>query len=73
MTIKEIHLITFSPTHTSRQIGDAIARGVENVPVKIWDITLPDASIRTMTVAGWRKEKTAIGKRPCVFILGGRA
>lgn len=37
------------------------------------DITLPDASIRTMTVAGWRKEKTVIGKRPCVFILGGRA
>lgn len=44
MTIKEIHLITFSPTHTSRQIGEAIARGVESVPVKIWDITLPDAT-----------------------------
>ena len=34
------------------------------------DITLPDASIRTMTVAEWRKEGTVIGKRPCVFIIG---
>lgn len=33
------------------------------------DLTLPDASVRTKTVAGWRKEKTVIGKRPCVFIL----
>ena len=34
------------------------------------DITLPDASIRTMTIAEWRKEGTVIGKRPCVFIIG---
>ena len=34
------------------------------------DITLPDASIRTMTVAEWRKEGTVIGKRPCVVIIG---
>lgn len=40
------------------------------------DITLPDAFIRTMTVAGWHKETAVwqkegkgIGKRPCVFLL----
>lgn len=40
------------------------------------DITLPDAFIRTMTVAGWQKETARwekegkeIGKRPCVFLM----
>lgn len=33
------------------------------------DITLQDAFIRTDSVAGWRKNKPLIGKRPCVFII----
>lgn len=33
------------------------------------DITLPDAYIRTRTVAEWRRESVVIGKRPCVFII----
>lgn len=33
------------------------------------DITLPDETIRTMTVKEWRKEKFSIGKRPCVFLV----
>lgn len=33
------------------------------------DITLPTQTIRTDTVAGWKKKKTEIGKRPCVFII----
>ena len=33
------------------------------------DITLEDAFIRTDSVAGWRKNKPVIGKRPCVFII----
>ena len=33
------------------------------------DITLPDAFIRTDSIAGWRKNKPLIGKRPCVFII----
>lgn len=33
------------------------------------DITMPDAFIRTDSVAGWRKNKPVIGKRPCVFII----
>lgn len=33
------------------------------------DITLPDAYIRTRTVAEWRREAVVIGKRPCVFII----
>ena len=33
------------------------------------DLTLPDAFIRTRTVAQWKKEIPVIGKRPCVFLL----
>ncbi|MDD6364948.1 MAG: SAM-dependent methyltransferase [Bacteroidales bacterium] len=33
------------------------------------DITLPDAFIRTKTVAQWGKSGLSIGKRPCVFLL----
>lgn len=33
------------------------------------DLTLPEAYIRTRTVAEWKKGNIAIGKRPCVFLL----
>lgn len=33
------------------------------------DLTLPDAFIRTRTVAAWKKDKPLIGKRPCVFLI----
>ncbi len=33
------------------------------------DITLPEETIRTRTVAQWRKEPMTIGKRPCVFMI----
>lgn len=33
------------------------------------DITLPDAFIRTATVAAWKGSPAVIGKRPCVFII----
>lgn len=35
------------------------------------NITMPDAYIRTLTVAQWKKENIVIGKRPCVFLLLG--
>lgn len=39
MTIKEVHLITFSPTHTSRKVGEAIVRGLDIKEVNIIDLT----------------------------------
>lgn len=33
------------------------------------DLTLPNAFIRTRTVAEWKHDKPLIGKRPCVFLL----
>lgn len=36
------------------------------------NITMPDAFIRTRSVAEWKKEGITIGKRPCVFLLLAR-
>lgn len=33
------------------------------------DLTMPDAFLKTRTVAAWKKEDLIIGKRPCVFLL----
>lgn len=33
------------------------------------NITMPDAYIRTRTVAEWKQSPVTIGKRPCVFLL----
>ncbi len=33
------------------------------------DLTLPGCFLRTKSVAGWRKDPPAIGKRPCVFLF----
>ncbi|MCQ2175631.1 MAG: SAM-dependent methyltransferase [Bacteroidales bacterium] len=33
------------------------------------NITMPDAFIRTRSVAEWKKEGITIGKRPCVFLM----
>lgn len=36
------------------------------------NITMPDAFIRTRSVAEWKKEGVTIGKRPCVFLMLAR-
>jgi 16S rRNA (cytidine1402-2'-O)-methyltransferase len=33
------------------------------------DLTLPTESVRTLTIADWRKAKPTIGRRPAVFLL----
>lgn len=40
MTVNAINLITFSPTHTSKQIGEAIVRGMGIADVSFVDMTL---------------------------------
>ena len=46
----------------------SVCRGTTRVCVA-YDITMPDARIRTMTVSQWRSVGLTIGKRPCVFCL----
>lgn len=33
------------------------------------DLTLPQAYLKTRTVAAWKKDKPVLGKRPCVFLF----
>jgi 16S rRNA (cytidine1402-2'-O)-methyltransferase len=33
------------------------------------DITLPEETIQTRTIAQWRKNPLTLGKRPCVFLI----
>lgn len=40
MILKEVHFIYFSPTHTSKQVGEAIVRGVGITNVAITNLTL---------------------------------
>ena len=33
------------------------------------NLTLPDAFLQTRTIGEWKKDKSLIGKRPCVFLI----
>ena len=39
MNVKSVLLVTFSPTRTSRHIGEAIARGISYEDVRVLDLT----------------------------------
>ena len=39
------------------------------VVIALLIMAMPDAYIKTMKVAEWKKEGLVIGKRPCVFLL----
>lgn len=54
MTITEINLITFSPTHTSKQIGEAIVRGMGIADVSFVDMTLQAPEKRSLAPTFWR-------------------
>ena len=43
MNIYAVHLITFSPTHTSKQVGEAIVRGTSISEITKTDLTLRPA------------------------------
>lgn len=42
MDIQEVQLITFSPTHTSKQVGEAIVRGTGLTKITVTDLTLTE-------------------------------
>ena len=43
MNICAVHLVTFSPTHTSKQVGEAIVRGTGVSEIMKTDLTLHPA------------------------------
>lgn len=55
MNIKKVHLIYFSPTHTSRRVGEAIVRGIGLDKLEVSDLTcaaadFQETSADTLTV-----------------------
>ena len=46
MKIDKVHLITFSPTHTSKQVGEAIVQGLTPENLLVQDITLPTGELQ---------------------------
>lgn len=44
MNINNVHLITFSPTQTSKRVGEAIVRGIGSKNIKMIDITCQELS-----------------------------
>lgn len=48
--MEKVHLITFSPTHTSLKVGEAIVRGIGCPETRITDLTLrSDESLETIS------------------------
>lgn len=59
-----------TPYRNDQMLSDIIATcsGGTRLCIAV-NITMPDAFIRTKTVAEWKKDKPQIGKRPCVFLI----
>ena len=68
--LKQTQIIIETPYRNDSLLNDILS--VCNASTRICiaaNITMPDAYIRTKTVAQWKKEGIIIGKRPCVFLI----
>ena len=68
--LKQTQILIETPYRNYSLFADILAVcGTSTKVCVAADITLPDAYIRTKTVAQWKKEGLVIGKRPCVFLI----
>ena len=68
--LKQTQILIETPYRNDSLFADILAVcGTSTKVCVAADITLPDAYIRTKTVAQWKKEGLVIGKRPCVFLI----
>ncbi len=67
---KQTQIFIETPYRNDSMLGDilAVCRPGTRLCIAA-DITMPDAFIRTMTVEEWKHSGTAVGKRPCVFLI----
>lgn len=68
--LKQTHILIETPYRNDSLFADILS--VCSAATKVCvaaDITLPDAYIKTMKVAQWKKAGLQIGKRPCVFLI----
>lgn len=68
--LKQTQILIETPYRNDSLFGDilSVCSGHTRVCVAA-NITMPDAYIKTRTVAEWKKENIIIGKRPCVFLI----
>jgi 16S rRNA (cytidine1402-2'-O)-methyltransferase len=68
--LKQTQIIIETPYRNDSLLADMLAVcGASTRICVAANITMPDAYIKTKTVAQWKKEGLIIGKRPCVFLL----
>lgn len=73
-TERETQILIETPYRNDALLADILTVCADRTQVCIAaDLTLPDAFIRTRTVAAWKKQKPLIGKRPCVFLILAQA
>ena len=68
--LKQTHIIIETPYRNDSLFKDILSTCTSSTRLCIAaNITMPDAYIKTKTVAQWKKENLVIGKRPCVFLI----
>ena len=68
--LKQTQIIIETPYRNDSLFKDILSTCAASTRLCIaTNITMPDAYIKTKTVAQWKKENIIIGKRPCVFLI----
>ena len=68
--LKQTQILIETPYRNDSLLNDILSVCSASTRICIAaNITLPDAYIKTKTVAQWKKEGIVIGKRPCVFLI----
>lgn len=70
MQLKQSQIVIETPYRNDQLFADLLAVcGPKTRICVAADITLPTQFIKTKSVAQWKSNPVAIGKRPCVFVL----
>lgn len=67
---RETELFIETPYRSGALLGDLLSVCAPHTRLCLAvNLTAPDEDVRTKTIEQWKKEKTVIGKRPCVFLM----
>ncbi len=68
--LRQTQILIETPYRNDSLFGDILSVCSANTRVCVAaNITMPDAYIKTRTVAEWKRSGLTIGKRPCVFLI----
>lgn len=68
--LRQTQILIETPYRNDSLFADILAVCAPSTRVCVaCNVTMPDAYIKTMKVAQWKKEGLIIGKRPCVFLI----